>query len=44
MPLRLPFGPPPRAPWNRQTVQPVTAGAMHRFLVRFDVAEHRGLF
>ena len=44
MPLRSPFGPPPRAPWKRQTVQPVTAGAMHGRLVRFEVAEQRGLF
>ena len=44
MPLRSPFGPPPPAPWKRQTVQPVTAGAMHGRLVRFEVAEQRGLF
>ena len=25
-PVALPFGPPPRASWKRQTVQPVTAG------------------
>ena len=42
--VRSPFGPPPRAPWKRQTVQPVTAGAMHGRLVRFEVAEQRGLF
>ena len=28
MPFRAPFGPPPRAPWKRQTVQPRTAGAL----------------
>ena len=28
----------------RQTFQPVTAGAWHGFLVRLEVAEHRGLF
>jgi hypothetical protein len=42
MPLRFPFGPPPRAPWKRQTVQPRTAGALHRSRVRFEVAEQRG--
>jgi hypothetical protein len=44
MPLRLPVGAPPRAPWNRQTVQPLTAGALQGWRVRFEVAEHRGLF
>jgi hypothetical protein len=40
----LPFGAPPPAPWKRQTVQPRTAGALHRSRVRFEVAEHRGAF
>jgi hypothetical protein len=30
------------APWKRQTVQPVTAGAWHGFFVRFEVAESAG--
>jgi hypothetical protein len=42
MPFRLPLGPPPRAPWKRQTAQPRTAGALHRSPVRFAVAEHVG--
>ena len=29
-PLAFPFGAPLRAPWNRHTLQPVTAGARHR--------------
>src|SRR6266567_2544248 len=37
-------GPPPRAPWKRQTVHPRTAGALHRSRVRFEVAEQRGAF
>jgi len=28
-PLALPLGAPPRAPWNRHTLQPRTAGAWH---------------
>jgi hypothetical protein len=40
--LRSPFGAPPRAPCIRQTFQPSTAGARHRFPVRFDFAVHRG--
>ena len=40
----LPLRAPPRAPWKRHTVQPRTAGALHCFLVRFEIAEHRGAF
>jgi hypothetical protein len=44
-PLASPFGADaPRVPWKRHTVQPRTAGALHRFLVRFETAEHRGAF
>ncbi len=41
MPFLLPLGAPPRAPWNRHTVQPLTAGALHRSFDRFEVAEQR---
>ena len=36
--MRFPVGAPPRAPWKRQTAQPVTGGG---FWVRFDVALQR---
>jgi hypothetical protein len=42
LPLRLPFGAPPRAPWNRHTLQPRTAGALQGLRVRFEVAVNRG--
>jgi len=41
--IPFPLGPPPRAPWNRHTQQPVTAGARQRSRVRFEVAVQRGL-
>src|SRR5262245_8168737 len=41
-PLALPLGAPPRAPWNRHTLQPRTAGARHRSRERLLVAEQRG--
>ena len=41
LPLRLPLAP-PRAPWNRHTLQPRTAGALQGLRVRFEVAVHRG--
>ena len=40
--LALPFGAPPPAPWKRHTFQPRTAGALHRWSVRFEVAVQRG--
>ena len=41
-PLALPLGAPPRAPWNRHTLQPRTAGARHWHRDRLLMAEQRG--
>jgi hypothetical protein len=41
---RRDLGAPPRAPWKRHTVQPRTAGVLHRSRVRIEVAEQRGAF
>lgn len=42
VPLALPLGAPPRAPWNLHTRQPRTAGARHWRWERLLVAEQRG--
>ena len=39
---KLPLGAPPLAPWKRHTFHPRTAGALHRWRVRFEVAVQRG--
>jgi hypothetical protein len=42
VPLRSPFGAPPRVLWNRHTLQPRTAGALQGLRVRLEVAVHPG--
>jgi len=42
LPLARPLGAPARAPWNRQTLLPLSAGAWHCRRDLFDLAEQRG--